>query len=119
MAKVTIKNRVKQDEAEKLARDTQNNLVLQYLKSYYPWIKVFEDNRYTIFAKDKSWGYICGAVCEISQSECLVVVDVVGEALATQEFADFLQTVYGDKDVVITVVHYKDKERERMYGGFY
>ena len=118
MAKVKIRNRVKEEEQEKLVKDTNNGKVLQYLQTYYPWIKIVQDDRYVIFARDKSWGRIYGQVCELTTTDAWMVVDVVGEALATQDFVDFLQSVYGEIDVNLNVVKYVESERERGWAGF-
>ena len=117
MAKIQIRNTVKEEDVEKLDRDTKTGKVLQYLQTFYPWIKIVQNERYVIFARDKSWGRIHGQVCEFTTTDIWMVVNVVGESLATQDFADFLQSVYGEIDINLNVVKYVESERERGWAG--
>jgi len=102
----TIKNYAKENKERDAARKAKSEKVLEYLQRFYPWLKCHNDK---YFLKRVLFGLHWGEMCNFDEYENTIFVNVHAEGIATEEFAEFLSSVFEDKKIDITITEYRER----------
>ncbi len=114
MPEIKITNTKQKRADEELVRKTNEELILQYLRKIYPWIKTERGYYY----RNKWWGDYCGRVCLIYPYDTYVDVTVYVDCLGTEEFGSFLSTIYPDRRIDIDIREYKERPEGSCFGQY-